>query len=128
MTANLDDLKRLRADALAGGIGSVRWIKAATALMNAFPAIYDMAKAMNASHAELSKSLQALKPGSEVIQWRDLEPMPDSDAVVLIELLGDGEPTWLGTWDGENWRYIDGGIVTSTVTGWAVIPTGRPYR
>lgn len=44
---NLDDLRRLRADALSAGIGSGRWIKAATALMDAFPAIYDTAKAMN---------------------------------------------------------------------------------
>lgn len=90
--------------------------------------IVEPPEAMNAQRVELDKSLQALKPGSEVIQWRDLESMPDADAVVLIELLGDGEPTWLGTWDGENWRYIDSSIVTSTVTGWAVIPEGRPRR
>lgn len=51
--ANLDDLNRLRADGLAAGAGSGRWIKAATAMMDAFPQVYDTAKAMNARHAAM---------------------------------------------------------------------------
>lgn len=126
--ANLDDLKRLRAEAMAAGTGTGRWIKAATALMDAFPAIYDTAKALNTRQAELAMSLQALKPGAEVIQWRDVDPLPGANAPVLIELLGDGESSWLGAWDGEQWRYINGDIVSCTVTGWATIPSGRPHR
>lgn len=126
LTANLDDLKRLRADALAAGTGSGRWIKAATALMDAFPAIYDMAKAMNARHAELAKSLQALKPGSEVIQWRDATPIPEEGFVVLLELEGY-EEAGCGSWDGAAWRHLNG-TVARNVTGWAPMPIGRVRR
>lgn len=45
---NLDDMRRLRHEALAAGPGSGRWIKAAQALMDAFPGYYDTAKSMNA--------------------------------------------------------------------------------
>jgi len=126
MTANLDDLKRLRADALAGGTGSGRWIKAATALMDSFPAIYDMAKAMNARHAELAKSLQALKPGAEVIQWRDPTDPPGEGTIVLLEMEGLDQ-AWVGSWDGTNWRNLNGHIAPY-VTGWSAFPTGRLAR
>lgn len=63
----------------------------------------------------------------EVIEWVNptKDSMPDADTVVLMELHGDGEPTWLGTWDGQVWRYVDADVVTSTVTGWAHLPKGR---
>lgn len=48
---NLDDLRRLRAEALAAGVGSGRWIKAATSMMDAFPHIYNTARAMNERQA-----------------------------------------------------------------------------
>jgi hypothetical protein len=44
---NLDDLRRLRDEAMAAGPGSGRWIKAANRLMDAFPDYYATAKAMN---------------------------------------------------------------------------------
>lgn len=54
--ANLDDLKRLRADGLAAGVGSGRWIKAATAMMDAFPQVYETAKAMNQRQAAMREA------------------------------------------------------------------------
>lgn len=51
--ANLDDLRRVRAEGLAAGPGSGKWIKAAVALMGAFPQLYDTAKAMNERQAAM---------------------------------------------------------------------------
>jgi hypothetical protein len=48
---NLDELKRLREAALSAGSGSGPWIKAASALMDAFPQLYTTAQAMNANAA-----------------------------------------------------------------------------
>ena len=64
----------------------------------------------------------------ELIEWINPTPttMPaGKDTAVLMELQGDGEPAWLGTWDGQAWRYVDAEVVTGTVTGWAHLPQGR---
>lgn len=46
-TTNFDDLKRLRDEAMRYAPGSAAWIKAAQALMDAFPKLYETAKGMN---------------------------------------------------------------------------------
>lgn len=58
MSVNLDDLRRLREEAMADGAGSGRWIKCAQALMDQFPAYYETAKAINERHAEARGDLQ----------------------------------------------------------------------
>lgn len=58
MPANLDDLRRLREEALAAGPRSGKWINCAQALMDQFPAYYATAKAMNERQAELFAALQ----------------------------------------------------------------------
>ena len=54
---NLDDLRRLREEAMAAGAGSGRWITAAQVLMNSFPAYYETAKGMNLQAAQLRAAL-----------------------------------------------------------------------
>ena len=57
---NLDDLRRLRDEAMAAGTGSGRWIKAAQALMDAFPAYYATAKAMNERQVRTADAAQGV--------------------------------------------------------------------
>lgn len=55
---NLDDLRRLRDEAIAAGPGTGRWIKAAQALMDQFPQYYATAKAMNAEAESRADALR----------------------------------------------------------------------
>jgi hypothetical protein len=55
---NLDDLRRLRDEAIAAGPGTGRWIKAAQALMDQFPQYYATAKAMNAEGESRAEALR----------------------------------------------------------------------
>ena len=59
-TVNLDDLRRLREEAMAAGAGSGKWIKAAQALMDAFPAYYATALSMNARAAAQRYALRSM--------------------------------------------------------------------
>lgn len=61
MRTNLDDLRRQREEALAAGVGSGRWIRCATALMDAFPGHYETAKAMNAVHLAMCGAQQRME-------------------------------------------------------------------
>lgn len=61
MRLNLDDMNRVRAKALAAGVGSARWIRCATALMDAFPAYYETAKAMTEVHQALCCAQQRME-------------------------------------------------------------------
>lgn len=58
---NLDDLMRARAEGMAGGVGSGRWIKAAVQLMDAFPALYATAKGMNANAQAMREEAALLR-------------------------------------------------------------------
>lgn len=51
---NLDELRRLRDKAMVSGPGSGCWIKAAQALMDAFPDYYATALAMNERQAHIA--------------------------------------------------------------------------
>ncbi len=55
---NLDDLRRLRDEAMAAGPGTGRWIKAAQALMDQFPQYYATAKVMNAEASSRTETLR----------------------------------------------------------------------
>ena len=55
---NLDDLRRLRDEALAAGVGTGRWIKAAQALMDQFPQYYATAAVMNAEAQSRTAALR----------------------------------------------------------------------
>ena len=60
----LDDLLKLRNEAMAAGPGSGPWIKAAQALMDAFPDFYATARGMNAAAKEMRSRLRMLEnPG-----------------------------------------------------------------
>lgn len=62
---NLDTLRSAREQAMAAGIGSGAWIKCAQMLMDALPAIYDMAKTMNEEARRLKgATVQPVKCGS----------------------------------------------------------------
>lgn len=57
-TTNFDELKRLHDWARIAKVGSREWIEFATTMMDTFPAIYETAKATNATIAELRERLQ----------------------------------------------------------------------
>jgi hypothetical protein len=60
----------------------------------------------------------------EQIIWHRVEDrLPDDDMVVLISLLDDGEPVWMGWRDQGVWRQIDGSTV-DRVIAWSVLPKG----
>lgn len=58
---NLDDLRRLREEALSVGPTHVRWFKAAVALMDGFPGIYEVAKTMNETAERQRELVTALR-------------------------------------------------------------------
>lgn len=82
---NLDDLRRLREEALSRGAGSGAWIKAATALMDAFPAIYETAKTMNAKH-EAARFELACRPALAAWIPHDRALYIRSDAGPLVRI------------------------------------------
>lgn len=63
---------------------------------------------------------------SEVIWIGENVEKPDSELAVLVELVGDNEPVWLGFWDGTTWRdACTGGEFAGQVVAWADLPKGR---
>ena len=57
--------------------------------------------------------------------WIDpQQQLPDDETTVLIRLIGDSGPVWIGYHDGEAWRYADAQTVTNgrKVTGWMHLP------
>lgn len=65
---------------------------------------------------------------AETITWhRADEGRPDADLVVLVAFDPDtvqGEPVWLGTWNGDEWVSVDSGVFEEGVTHWADVPHG----
>lgn len=59
--------------------------------------------------------------GIEAVRWTPItERMPDDDTTVLVTLEGQGEPTWLGWWDGLGWCDVcTGEYFTGQVIAWA---------
>jgi hypothetical protein len=50
--------------------------------------------------------------------WRSVQKeMPDADETVMIFHADEDEPVWMGYFDGEQWRQVDG--VLASVTHWA---------
>ena len=61
----------------------------------------------------------------EQITWVSAEHQPDVDETVLVTLLGDDEPVWLGFFDGTDWvDATTGGAFMGNVTAWAAMPRG----
>lgn len=59
----------------------------------------------------------------EQVKWIPVvEQLPDSDTTVMLFDATASEPVWLGYFDGERWRYVDG--IPSFPTHWAEIPSG----
>ena len=128
---NFDTLNTLRTEAARTGHGSKSWIQFATAMFDAFPSLYETAKRMNAAIAEL-RTTTAPTPanhesaavgvlGDFVGQWIDADhALPDSDTTVVINVLDSAEPVWLGFYDGECWRNVEGFPVT--VAAWSDMP------
>lgn len=62
---------------------------------------------------------------TETITWMPVgnEQLPDAELTVLITLAeGSGEPVWLGYFDGEQWRDVEGAMVD--VIAWAPMLKG----
>jgi hypothetical protein len=82
-SVNLDDLRKLREEALSSGPGRGRWIRCAQVLMDSFPAFYTTAQAMNerqeAAGAELGRMKAVVEAAQEwsgertVRDWGDAE-------------------------------------------------------
>ena len=72
-TVNLDDLRRLREEALFARTGTPRWLKAAMALMDAFPGLYATAQAMNARAADLTAMVNELDATLRSIRAEDMD-------------------------------------------------------
>lgn len=58
------------------------------------------------------------------IQWTAAAiQLPDADLTVLIHCPISDDPVWLGYFDGETWRDVDGGdLGTTFVDHWANLP------
>lgn len=58
---------------------------------------------------------------TETVRWIAVtDRMPDDDTTVLVTLEGQGEPTWLGWWDGLGWCDVcTGEYFTGQVIAWA---------
>lgn len=62
---------------------------------------------------------------SQVVWISDNVERPDADSTVLVELVGDAEPVWLGFWDGAVWRdACTGAEFDGQVVAWADRPKG----
>jgi hypothetical protein len=59
---------------------------------------------------------------TSVIWTRVAEVMPDSDTTVMIFDPTADEPVWLGYFDGEAWRAVDG--MQAHPTHWMDLPEG----
>lgn len=61
----------------------------------------------------------------EQITWVSAEHLPDVDETVLVTLLGDDEPVWLGFFDGTDWvDATTGGAFMGNVIAWSEMPRG----
>lgn len=58
--------------------------------------------------------------GSDRIEW--FNSVPDADTTVLTQSTTSDEPIWLGYWDGQIWRDIEG--FPRDVIAWAHLPLG----
>lgn len=65
---------------------------------------------------------------SEQLDWYDPAAlMPDPDTTVVVRIaLPDGEPVWLGYYDGMEWQSVDGNPID--VLAWADMPGGPKLR
>lgn len=61
---------------------------------------------------------------AESVTWVQVaDGLPDADLTVNITLAeGSGEPVWLGYFDGEQWRDVEGAVVD--VIAWAPMLKG----
>ena len=85
---NLDDLRRLREEALSSGPGSGRWIRCAQALMDSFPAYYATAQAMNEQHHAFRAEIGRMKAVVEAAQeWSGERAVRDWGDADLLKAL-----------------------------------------
>ena len=62
---------------------------------------------------------------SQVIWINEDVVKPDAEMTVLVELVDDSEPVWLGFWSGETWLdACTGGPFAGRVVAWAELPKG----
>ena len=89
---NLDDLRRLREEAMAAGTGTGRWIKCAQALMDAFPTYYETARAMNERLTAAGAAICQMKPVVVAAQeWSCERPVSDWADAALLKVLATFE-------------------------------------
>lgn len=70
---------------------------------------------------DAAKSVSDGVLGDFVGQWIGVDyALPDSDTTVVINVSDSSEPVWLGFYDGECWRNVEGFPVT--VAAWAEMP------
>jgi hypothetical protein len=88
---NLDKLLRLREEALAAGFGSGRWIRAAQALMDAFPGYYATARAMNEERLVLIDKIESLErlERLERLSQRQLQDLLERCLDVISTISGE---------------------------------------
>jgi hypothetical protein len=62
----------------------------------------------------------------EPIEWIAVsEALPDDDVTVLVSATDTKYPVWLGWFEDERWRTIEGGSYRKgQVTAWAPMPKG----
>lgn len=82
-----------------------------------------LAKQCNAGRESYEVVLSVVK--REVIWISDSVEKPDAELTVLVELVGDTEPVWMGFWDGAAWRdACTGAEFAGRVVAWAELPQG----
>lgn len=85
---NLDDLRKLREEALSSGPGSGRWIRCAQVLMDSFPAYYATAQAMNERQQSSGAELGRLKAVVDAAQeWSSERTVRDWGDAELLKAL-----------------------------------------
>lgn len=72
------------------------------------------------------EALALARPATETVTWTKVaDAMPDSDTTVLVQLVDDNEPTWLGFHDGLGWCDVStGGYFSGRVVAWAEMLKG----
>jgi hypothetical protein len=89
---NLDDLRRLRDEALLAGPGSGRWIRCAQVLMDSFPAYYATAQDMNERLKAAGSELARMKTVvDEALEWSAERPVSDWADAALLKVLATFE-------------------------------------